>query len=737
MSRPTDDDRTPTADGNPFPSRAAADTRDLTSEVVTVQTPAISDAKAALDDYLGHDGPGAALVVTGEHGTGKTHLAAELMRIARASDDVRFAYVEAEEGGFVPTYRGNFLLRFNREDVVGHVRRYYADIVADSLASTGFPDTVITQLRDAEIDPARFVSRFNLAESTFLDQLDERLARVTQKEEFGTALMLLLRGEFSDMVWEWLRGEPPGEVLRERGITSSIDGEVEAVEAMSVLAMLYRERARRFVLVIDEMHKLLPNSSDPPPAMRTALLSLIGHARERGIFLVLSGLPEFRGLLGDKLDTSIDAELSTDEFSEAQVRSYIERSIAQTRNGVGLGPFTAESARFITAVAGGNARRIIQICRAAYRESLVTEMTGVELVEHAIRGRFQQTTVGAVQELVKRELQSRDWFVRTDDPVAGADGPRVPIWVPITDNAGCAVFFTDSMIRPTEATRKLIADADAVSAALPDSMTMLVVNGFVSDDVRRTLADHFSVPPLMYHGSQDFNAEFHAQFGRIANRLETLAPAIQTIKNNIRRLSGTQNTAVNMLKDLTMMIEATRAATEKNTALVRGLLAGEAPPRPLPPDVDAMFSDLMDDVQSLVSLYGVLDQTFGEGRADVDPHLLFDLDNPELIRAFGVASLAERTVAAFKEAVHGWYLNAGDSPTPEEGGRLQRLCRSYGTIIEALPLHTLGLATAGRQASGSFGGPQVRGLRQLDVATRLTDLGHDVGQYFAARGAGG
>lgn len=737
MSSPTAD-RPPPPDSNPFPSRGAADTKDLTRDIVTIRTPAITEAEAALHDYLQQDrATGVALLVTGEHGTGKTHLAAQLMRIARASDDVRFAYVEAEEGGFAPTYRGNFLLHFNRDDVVGHVRRYYADIIAESLENTGFPARVTERLRDAKIDPAGFVSRFNLAESAFLEQLDDRLAELTRKEEFSRALMLLLRGEFSDLVWAWMRGEPPGEALRERGITSTIDSDAEAVEAMSVLATLYRGRARRFVLVIDEMHKLLPNSDDPSAETRAALQTLIGHAREHGIFLVLSGLPECRGLFGDKLDTSVAAELSADRFTEEQVRSYIERSISQTRHGPGLGPFTPESVRFIAAASGGNARRVIQICQAAYRESATTSLVGVDLVEHAIRGRFQHASVSTVRQLVMRELQSRDWFVRTDHPVAGPDGPRVPIWVPITDDAGCAVFVTDSMIRPAEETPRLIADVDAVSAALPGSMTMLVVNGFISDDVRRTLNEHFSAPPLMYHGSEDFTAEFQARFGRLANRLEARAPDIQTIKNNIRRLTGTQNTTVNLLKELSTVVEATRTATERNATLVKGLLAGEDLPRPLPPDVDAMFSDLVGDVQSLVSLYGVLDETFGEGRAEVDPHLLLDMDNPELVRAFGIASLAERTVVAFKEAVHGWYLGAGDSPADEERGRLYRLCQSYATIIEALPLHTLSFVPAGRQATGSFQGAPIRGLRQLDLATRLTDLGHDVGQYFAARGAGG
>lgn len=79
------------ADRNPYPPSAVAQLAAFGSSQFTIVTPPIRQAIAALDEYLNHREradpsdpapPGQVLAIVGDYGSGKTHLAAYLLRYA-------------------------------------------------------------------------------------------------------------------------------------------------------------------------------------------------------------------------------------------------------------------------------------------------------------------------------------------------------------------------------------------------------------------------------------------------------------------------------------------------------------------------------------------------------------------------------------------------------------------------------------------------------------------------------
>lgn len=723
----------PPHDDNPFPLRAAAEPETFTGDVVTVPTQAIEDADGLLAAYLIEHDRGDVLAVSGEHGTGKTHLAAHLLRQIRerVGHDCEFAYVEAQEGGFRETYRGNFLLRFNRADMVRRIREYYADIVADSLQGSGFPLAVTERVRSTNIDPQRFVSRFKLAESVFLEELNQRLGDVTHNKEFSTALTLLMRGDLGDLVWEWLRGEEPADALRDHGITTTIDDDAQALEAMNVIALLYRGRSRRFVLVIDELHKVMPSSSALSPRVVEGVQRLITQAMDQGIFLILSGLPEFVHLFTDQNYGSTKF-LHTDQLDAGQVRTYIEQSMARTRYGPGLGPFTAGIVDRITGYSGGNPRRVITICHACYKMALDTGLVDESMVERAVRGRYETFTQGFVRQRIAEELRHRGIAYHTNHPVAEPDGPRAPYFVPV--ETGYAIFVTDSLTHEDGEAARVSRDADAVRDAARGCMTLLVVNGFLSDLVLENLESHFSERPLIFD-SENFSNEFQWLLDRVEERLGASNDDLAQIKASIGRLSAAQSNTQYTLETLRTAIETTRkTSAQQYAALVRDLreTGHDASVRPLPAEVEQIFAEVLTALRELIGLDDVLPEVFGGAAAQFAPQMLLRLDNPAIVQAIGVAALAERTILAFRSAARSWYETVtGESPTGEQRGDLNALRRSYETVISELA--TSRLRTLAEQAQRSTSPVGVGQVTQ-NIPARITDLGMEVERFFARRG---
>lgn len=755
----------PPMDDNPFPALAAAEAHDYESpdEVVSVETPALRRARQLLDGYFRRrDDQGVAFLVAGEHGSGKTHLIYDLLRntLRRPDNDARPIYVDAKKGNFLSLYRQGFLEWFDRDVVVDHVREYYADIIADSLEETGFPADITRRLRTADIDPQRFVSQFNLAESEFLARLNSDLAQVTRNEEFGTALVLMLRDELRGPVWEWLCGKKPSPLLVERGIESHINDEVRALQAMGVLTLLHRRRHRHLVVAFDQLEKALPSSSPPNPDTVTELQRLIELMVGQGVCLILSGLPELRTAIGRHgREHGLSADLQTDGMSRDEVHAYIRAAIARSRyastgagagagagSGTGaraaepdpgLGPFPEPIADHIAYLAGRDARKVVQICHTCYRESLESGRVTTTMVEDAARG--PATPDGAVRDRIEQELLKQGRAFHTNHPVDGVDGPRAPYWIPAAD-AGCALFVTGSLILAGDAA-EINAAADAVRAAAPGAHTAVIVDGFLSDPAREALKGHVTEPALTFTAER-FSDDFAWLMNRTTEQLEASVVGddqLRMVRAGVSRLATAQSSTQNLVEMIAFQVESLRQASERQhaelTRRFQEVGRDAAPDEPLPDGAERMFTEVLTALRDLSGLGTALDEMFSEDRSGVPTGMLLRLQNHGMVRAVGVAAIAESVIVAFRAAVRKWHRRLDGQPTAAQRADLNVLCRNYETVLDYLPIQLLGTLTAHAADPPSrypAAGYRAEGaeLRKADPHALLTDLGYRVRNAF-------
>ncbi|QXJ21203.1 hypothetical protein AGRA3207_002035 [Actinomadura graeca] len=723
-------------DDDPFPRDAAAkapDTGDDSGDTVSVPTPATLRSGRLLDEYLGGDGLGTVLAISGGRGCGKTHLAALLLRRwrERTGGPDHDAYAAAAEGGFLGLYKTAFLAAVTRGRLTACVRRYYAEIVADSLKHTGLPPEIAQRLREPGVDPQRFVARFHLAESTFLRELGGQLSKVTGSGEFGTAFMLLLRPEAGDQVWEWLRGGAPDQLLRDRRIDTRIATGALALEAIGALVRALGGRSRRFVLVLDDLEKVLPSGSSPSEETLEAFHGLLRMARDQGVFLVLSGRPEFLSLL-DRQDAAHIERVEVDALSRDEVAAYIEARMARTRHGAGPGagpgPFEPEIVDYMVALTGGNARDTIRLCRPCYRMSLPTGQVTRYMVREAVRECFETVPLATVRERVAEALQRLGRPFHTDHPVGpGTGAPRPDFWVP-AGRGGLAVFLSESVLDATAA-RALGAAADAVREAVPGAGTLLLIGGFVAATVAPALDDAFGGPPLLVTPER-FSAGLDETLRRAIGGLDHHGDPNAAVQTELRRLTAMQDSTQQYLELLGAQVEqlSIRLHREPSPESARGETA-----RPLPAEAETLFTGALTGLRDFTGLDAVLGEMFGSAPSEAPIGMLPRLRNGEAARAAGLAKLVESVVLAFRDGVRDWHARLGAAPTAADLPRLRGLCRTYEDVLERTPIHQL----SPLREAPSRGGPGDRGtrLRQSDVNGLLNDLGHQIRVTFEAAAA--
>jgi len=168
-------------DFNPFPAAAVARLSLSEEEFWSVDTEALKQTRSYLQDYLrrankdegGSDASdlhGLILAIVGDYGTGKTHIAQDMLRqIAAAKNPNLYPlYLDAPSDSFLALYRERFLRKLDRAEVLKRVDEYYADIVADELVKSELTKPVAEALRKREVSADEVVHDFGLIESKFV-----------------------------------------------------------------------------------------------------------------------------------------------------------------------------------------------------------------------------------------------------------------------------------------------------------------------------------------------------------------------------------------------------------------------------------------------------------------------------------------------------------------------------------------------------------------------------------------
>ena len=698
----------PPARRNPFSPMAVARITDFDSHdspEISIETDAIRQAISHVTAYLrssgAEDHAGTVIAIVGDYGTGKTHLAVQLVRYARAelTDPANAMYLDATAESFIELYR-RFMHKVGLSGVLSQVSDYYADVVADSLQSTGLTADTVEWLGSRDLQPEQVVERMGLMESALLRRVQAALRDVTANKDFGTALALLLRKGFEHSVWAWLTGGHPDQVLVERGITKPIDSEVAALEAMGVFALLFGGRRRRFVLVVDELDKIFSLDKQPQPGTLAAFQSLLEVFAKAGACLVLSGLPDFRTVLGPSVRQRIAHTVTMAGLSKEEVAEFVQ--LAQ--GGPELDPFTMDSIGYLTTVARGNARNVIRLCHRVFRivddrgpDTMVTH----EVVEQAARELFGTLSSDDIHGVVRRLLDAAGFDYHHDYLLGVGEESKADFWITFPGReGGCAVLVTQSLLdsgNVAEVWRRIAAVKEAADGA----EILVVVNGVLVEGAAIQVRELIGRDPLV-HVERTFPEDFRALVGAIGQLLVGPAASepVVVLGQRIDLMARQHSSLYGFMEQLAEHFDSAHGSTERQLAAIQRRLASlpdadsedSSARSALPPDVERIFGEAVDVLEELTQLDVMLADAFEPAPEEDQEAVHRRLRSVDFRDAAGRAVLMQKAVLGFRASVARWFgteAAGGAAPTAEAEERLDQLCRAYDGVSEYLPVFGL------------------------------------------------
>ncbi|MEU5692892.1 ATP-binding protein [Actinosynnema sp. NPDC020468] len=735
-----------TSPHNPFSPNAVAriaDKQEREEADVTVVTDAIRRAEHTVRSYVERrqsdaEGrpEGAVVLILGEYGTGKTHLARHLVRFADSllGNPDSSLHIEATAETLARVYE-RMTRSLGRERVRARVSDFYADIVAKQLQETGLAGDAVALLRSREVEPQRVVRQLRLIESALLRDVLAQLRAVTEDDMFGQALTLMLKPQLEEVVWAWLTGGEPAQALVDRGITRRISGLTEVLDAMGVLALLFGGSRTGFLLVIDEFDKIFTQATEVDGSVATAFQSLLEVFLKAGACLVLCGSPSFWEAIDPSTAQRIVMPVEMPNWSTEQAREYVELAQAVEFGGPRLAPFTRETVDYLVNLTAGNPRQVIRMCHRLYRAAGPDGEVTVDLVRDESRQLWGALRAEDVEAAARRVLDANGWTYQRDHYVT-VNG-KVDYWITFGDRTGaCAVLFSESVLDQAdvdEVLRRVVAVREAQS----DVEMVLVVHGVVAGEQAVLLRGPLGGEPLTYRVrsfAEDFKAAVQAAVWRLPSRergdsLGSLHQRLDQVNRQYASLHG-------FVEQLAEHVDGVRSAADRQFGAVRqqltdvqrriGTPVAESAAPVLPASVEQLFRAAVDALDSVTQLDVMLTEAFGPEPDPVLSDVQTRVYSKVHVEAFGVANLVSHAVRAFQAAVERWYRETDAVARPvdrEAESGLDDLCRSYDAVTEYLPLYRLyPLADQPwTQASGpmaDIGRPN----RQADLHLALDDL---------------
>ena len=695
---------------NPFNAMAVTQIPDTTSP--GVETDPIRAAKAYLDDYIAAPSTGNVIAVVGDYGTGKTHLAGELLKHAHGRCEQ--IYVEATPNAiaeprnrFTGLYR-RFVEAQADEKVFARLTEVYAGIVADHLHSTGASPQTVQWLRDGALDPQVVVEKMQLQSSSLLGRLKTRLLEITRHQAFSTALTLLLREELKDFVWGWLRGGAPQQVLVDRGIEVPLTTDDAALAVMGAFVRLHAHGDRRFLLVIDELHKTV--AGGPDDVGMSAFQTLLQQFDSAGAFLVLTGLPELTTVLRRDVRQRITHEIGMSRFGAGHVRQYIETA----QGGAGLEPFSTDVVDYLVSLANGTPRTVIRLCHHLYRRWAAD---GTPITHDLVREVARDVGLSSfddVEAATTRLLDAENFSHLRHHFLGQGVDTRVDFWVTFAEGtAGCAIVLTDSVLDTRDAER-LTAQVLALRKIVLNCRVLLVVNGVLAAEPEDRLAGVLSRPPLVYerlsyaeHMTALLRAiENEVRAGSGHDPMTLLQQAMEQLTRQQAGIHGFIERVAAQLDEVRSTsdgrLDALQAqlddiAGDLRTLRDGGLAGGGERPVRLPPLVEKEFTRALDRLTEVLDVDAALAGDFAEGATGQRLPMFLR----QGLESTAVAIVLRPVVLEFRGAVSAWYtaeVLAASGPVPQRAyDRLDELCHTFDRITEQVPIARLEELAAGRK----------------------------------------
>jgi hypothetical protein len=721
-----DDDSRWLGTDNPFPAAAVARVSDLRPEIVTIQTSAVHEVDALIDSYLrsnqvtpgnGRDrqgerliGTGKICVIEGDYGTGKTHLAGEVVdRMRRATGEGRVAgrvFYHSPPGGTFHTFYMDLMSRvIGKEDVLARVREFYADIVADSLGDMPYTDALARELKRGGTDPQRVVDGYGLKEGALQDALRDRLTTVTSDPAFSRGLALLLEPDLRDMVWDWFRGGPLSQVLVEWGVAQPISSDVLAMDALGVVALLYGRRNRRFVLVIDEMEKLALNWDRSDSAKARAFKRLLEVFRGAGACLVVCGLSDVFTVL-PRDHGRIDTIIHPPPLREQDVRWYIAESQERFQRGRTLEPFTDESIGYLIYLTGGTAREVVRLCYEAYQEASATGQVVTRSMldriarRHAVNGSVEQIR-GEIEDLLPAYV-GRPATARQVIDVAS--GTVADFWIPVgREGPGCGILLSESVLERARA-EELRDQLKVIASAIPGSTSVLVVGGYLPAELRQVITAATGEDAVLVYNAHTFEKDFPRLIKAALTHIDSPlgqggsldeSDELRVLRSETELMRNQQTAIMRSIRELTGRTEDRLNSLQKALQALPGTLAwaGRDRETPLPSEIATLFSDAEQRLDAYGSVRVFVNEAF-EIAADAPGARLAIAHQLRVAEAFspiGVSAFLSDLLFSFRENVRAWLDEAAghSRPTPADTARLKGICTVYDALYTATPLFRL------------------------------------------------
>lgn len=702
---------------NPYSPTAVAVVTEQ-STAITVPTKPFQEARRLLDNYLGStytatDPPGRVVSVVGEFGTGKTQLAAELWRRARKKDrDAFVMYMDAPQEGAFTELHQRFIRKLDKDDVSELLRDYHADVVADDLARTPGADEMAEKVRDGEIDPLDVTRAFDLMDSALRQTLQDRLITISDDPDLGTALTLLLDPQLTSAAWDWLAGEEPNDFLRDLGISRRIDSESDALRTMLAFARLYRHRAIRFILIMDEFDKTLTAAAEIGTAVGDFRRTL-EQFEQAGAFIVLSGLTDMLKVIGEETLQRFGRIIRMTPMTPRDVRIFIQRSHAKTRGDDALTPFTPHAVDYLVGLTNGVPRPVIRLCHNLYQEVMDTgaEMTEA-MIREVARERIDFPSLRDVRREAIRLLHQEGVPYASGTLRDAEDETIVDVWVQnAVGERQCAVIILSSVLTPDDVTHAR-RRADAARADATELEIILVVVGYLADEVAADLQTLSAIAPIEYH-RHTFPEELNRAVDQtlrqrgehgLADSPAVLRQRLDTLSRqqaNVHEVLGLLDRHVSDFEQHTeqqfdALLQAMTALASRGTPGASGGRRTATSAESLPERISEIFTQVLSDIARLHRLDKTVREAF-----DVEPRQAASADGAQaIIRAavhrqdglipLGAAVFLRVLVEAFRDAVFGWYRTSGawtgGGLTEIDRERLERVCRRYDSLFIYVPV---------------------------------------------------
>ncbi|MFC6086396.1 hypothetical protein [Sphaerisporangium aureirubrum] len=731
-----------TAEENPFPSVPAArlsGSDDLAplagaaAPYVTVETDAIRAVGRQLAAYLDQapDMPsrGRALAVVGDYGSGKSHIARGLVRGVTAHPTAPLLWmIDEPVWDFGAIYRDRLVndLKEQKAAFYDVLLDYYSDVTAESLDQSRSLRDIADGLRQRRLDPQAVIDAFTLSETAIRRDLEHRLQVLTEHGKFSSALALLQFPEYQDAVWEWLMGNPPSPVLRERGITTPIDDVSSVFDALAVFAFLYGRAGRRFVLIIDMLEKALEWPRDRRIDFMQAFEKLVNVYVSVGGLMVFCVLPEalseFRESLHERILPIRPTPLTVPQTMELVAR-YLRPGRRPDDPGAAeaVAPFLPDSVAYIQGLAGGVPRRVLKLCHhawslAAARDGGVPLAIDDVVVRDAVREAFEVATRDDVRAALESVLLTGPWRFEPSSTRfahrAGHAAEGVDFWIPVgRSGAAVAVLTSDSMVLDDQVDRlKRVVEAARADTGSAPCEVLVVVNGYLAGPLRQRLADLTGNQPIVY-SDKHFRRAIQEAIRDAVQRLQNSGRdgELQVLRERMEGLAYQQTNVLDYLQRIDGRVEQINTSSGARLGELFQMLseAGEIPlpgttPRRspaarfrLPQEIQRHFDRAFDMIGLMSGVPATFRQVFSLHDPDAASARPQRLNfTREQFQAVGVAVLLQKLLEAFRDSVGEWVRQVvagpvGPPPTQEQERRLRVICRSYDITAEMLPVFRL------------------------------------------------